>query len=263
MKTTILLALLIAAAGIAATAEIDQTTGLTATDVVGSAVLDRDGDVLWDITHGVYIGYDPSNRYSDLAALLAAAGMPVAVTDQGVDNIDLSPYCILVLASGSAYDTPYTASEVAAIDQFVADGGGLLVLAENGQTPAVEHLGPVASAFGTTIIDVTLDPLDTYISNFAAHEIFTGIDEIMFRACGVLEASAPSVAVAWTANDEVMVTVVEPHKVVIAADSNFCDNDYMVEADNQAFALSIFEWLCDGTVGTENHSWSEVKQRFR
>lgn len=263
MKTTILLALLIAAASFATAAEIDETTGLSATAAVGSAVPNPDGDVLWDITHGVYLNYDPAGQYSVLAGLLADAGMPVTVTDQGVDNIDLSPYCVLVIASGSAYDSPYTASEVAAINQFVTDGGGLLVLAENGGTTAVENLGPVASSFGTTIIDVTVDPLDTYISNFAAHEIFTGIDEILFRACGVLEASAPSVAVAWTANEEAVVTVVDPHQVVIAADSNFCDNTYLVETDNQAFILNVFDWLCSASVGTENRSWSEVKQRFR
>ena len=108
-----------------------------------------------------------------------------------------------------------------------------------------------------------VSPHDTYFTNFAAHEIFDGVDEIMFRYCGALEGSPPSFEVAWTANDEAMVTVVDPHQVVITPDSAFASNSYVDRADNRAFRLNIFEWLCSGPVSTESKSWSDVKGLFR
>ena len=254
----------IVVAGTAVAAEIDTTTGLPAreTETVVLPQLD-DANVLWDITHGVYLNYQPSGNFSNLASLLGSAGYMVTVTDQGVDNIDLSPYCVLVLCIGSAYNFPYTASEVAAIQTFVAAGGGLLVLADNPNTPSGPNLNPVTQAFGTTVAVSYPSPNDLYFTDFAIHDIFAGINQLYFRASGALSGAAPSVEVAWTDNAETMITVVEPNQVVVTADMNFCDNSYIDIADNQTFIMNVFDWLCAGPVGAEESTWSDVKQLFR
>jgi len=249
--------------GVAAAAEIDLTTGLPATDVVSGFVSRDAGLVLWDITHGVYLDYQPSGRYSVLAGLLASTGNSITVTNQGIDTFDLSPFCVLVIVFGSPGDPPYTASEVEAITAFVADGGGLLVLADNPATVCAPRLNPVTQAFGTTITDSYPTPTDQYITSLATHEIFTGVNELNFIAVGELDGVAPSAEVAWTYNAEPMITVVDPHGVVITADANFCSNDFIGGSDNEAFILNVFAYLCSGPVGTETRSWSGVKAMFR
>ena len=249
--------------GISAAAEIDRTTGLPATDVESGFVSLESGNILWDTTHGLGGPYDPSGLYSDLAGSLASTGNSITVTDQGVDNVDLSPFCVLVVSVGSAWLTPYTSSEVAAITTFVADGGGLLVLSDNDGTPSGPNLNPVTEAFGTTVAVSYPQPSDLYFTDFAAHEIFTGVNELYYRASGEIEGVAPSVEVAWTDNAETMIAVVDPYSVVVTADMNFCTNTYIGMADNEAFILNVFTWLCSGPVGTETRSWSDVKAMFR
>ena len=69
--------------------------------------------------------------------------------------------------------------------------------------------------------------------------------------------------VAWTSNAEAMVTVVNPHSVVVTGDWNFCTNDYIYYADNQTLIMNIFDWLCTGSVATEDHRWGDVKAMYR
>ena len=248
---------------IPAAAEIDPTTLLPYTDfVVGIGPYDS-GPILWDITHGVLDDYEPAGRYSILANLLNASGSSITVTDQGVENVDLSLYCVLVICLGSAWDSPYTSGEAAAIETYVANGGGLLVLADHPDTPAAAHLNPVTQVFGTSVAVSYPLPFDTPFSNFAAHEIFAGVNQIFYRAAGELEGTTPSVEVAWTTSSKAMVTVVNPHGVVITGDINFCDNNFLANSDNQTFILNVFDWLCTGTVGTEARRWGDVKALFR
>ena len=248
---------------IPATAQIDPSTGLPLTDFESGIGPYDSGPILWDITHGVINGYEPSGRYSILAGLLAGTGSNITVTDQGVQNIDLSQYCVLVICGGSAAYSPYTAGEVAAITTYMDQGGGLLVLADNPNTASAANLNPVTQAFGTSVAVSYPSPFDLFFSNFAAHEIFAGVNQAYYRAAGELEGAAPSVEVAWTSNAEVMVTVVNPHSVVVLGDWNFCANYYIGTADSERFILNVFDWLCTGTVGTEASRWGDVKAMFR
>lgn len=264
MKNLIaLISLVLMVAGIAAAAEKDLSTGRPGTDVESGFVSLDSGNVLWDISHGVYYDYQPSGRFSIFAELLALAGNSITVSDQGVENIDLSHYCVLVIAFGAAEDPPYTAGEVEVITTYVENGGGLLVLADNPRTFAGPRLNPVTQAFGTTITESHVYPVDLFSTDLAAHEIFSGVNEINFTRSAQLTAIAPSVEVAWSDNEDVLVTVVEPHKVVITGDANFCDNNHIGAVDNTSFALNVFAWLCSGPVGIESKSWSGVKAMFR
>lgn len=244
-------------------AQIDPTTGLSLTDFEAGIGPYDSGPVLWDITHGVVDSYEPSGRFSALAGLLASSGSNITVTDQGIQNIDLSQYCVLVLCLGSAYMSPYTSGEAADIVAYVNQGGGLLVLADNSDTPSAANLNPVTQAFGTSNAVSLPMPYDLSITNFAAHEIFAGVNEAHFRAAGELQGVAPSVETAWTSNGEAMITVVNPHSVVITGDINFADNTYIGNVDNQTLILNIFDWLCTGTVATEANRWGDVKAMFR
>lgn len=217
-------------------------------------------EVLWDTTHGVCFGYEPSGAYADLVALLV--GFNFTTTSAGVDNLDLSPYDILVICSGSACETAYTASELSAVQAFVADGGRVLILGDN-PFAWVWNINPVAQALGATTGVTSLN--DDVFSNFSSHPIFDGIGEVNFVAGGSLDAVAPMLPEAWTDDDaQVTVAASESPCVVVLGDIN-AFAEYLDLADNRAFAVNVFNWLatCGGTVSTDKSSWGSIKSSYR
>jgi hypothetical protein len=216
-------------------------------------------EVLWDTTHGVCFGYEPSGAYADLVALLV--GFNFTTTSAGVDNIDLSPYDILVICAGSACETAYTASEVSAVQAFVADGGRVLVLGDN-PFAWVWNINPVAQALGATTGVVTLN--EDLFSNFSSHPIFDGIGGVNFVLGGSLDTVSPMEPQAWT-NDDTYVTVAasESPCVVVIGDIN-AFAEYLDLADNRAFAVNVFNWLatCGGTVSIDKTSWGSIKSSY-
>lgn len=201
------------------------------------------GNILWDLTHGVYLDYEPSGRYSSLVSLLHGLGFSVQTTDTGLDTVDLSQYDILVICLESAWYGAYTASEAAAIASFVAQGGGLLIMGENTSGPN-GNINPVANAFGTTCGISFIWPFDLYITDLATHPIFNKVSEIYYRSAGEITVFPPAELVASYEDYGVAaVAEVDDGKVVILGDSNCWDNMYIGYADNQLFAENTFKWL--------------------
>jgi hypothetical protein len=219
--------------------------------------------VLWDLTHGIYISYEPAADYSQLVDLLAGQGISVTTTAAGLDHIDLSPYNVIVIDVLSSWNSPYTPSEVAAIQAFQAHGGGLLIMGDNDGTMNV-NINPVSIPLGTTCGLSTIAPLDLYINNFIAHTIFSGISTIYMRAAGALGVSPPSVAAALEPAGAPVVSLVELPRTVITGDGNLWDNVYIGNVDNARFAVNVFHWLCEaGATPTKPSSWGKLKTLYR
>ncbi len=243
---------------------IDIATGLEAGDVVFTPLPDNDPvyDVLWDLTHGVHLSYEPTARYSDVVALLAANGYVTTTTTAGIHNIDLSSYEIIVIGVLSAWDSPYSAAEVVAIQDFMAAGGAVLVMGDNDGCPN-GNINPVTQAFGVTCGLSTVLPFDLYFTDFVPHQIFDGVATVYYRAAGEILASAPGIPLAWTDVDELMIASVEPCRMIVMGDGNFCDNEYFGYADNQQFVLNVFECLATGTNPVEDSTWGTIKAMYR
>lgn len=244
--------------------ELDILTGLRAEDPGFTPLPDGDPvyNVLWDLTHGVYLFYEPAGDYSDMVALLAANGYVTATTNAGIDNIDLSIYDVVVICMGSSWDSPYTAVEVQALEDFMTQGGAVLVMSENSDCPN-GNINPITQPFGVTCGVGYPMPHDLYYSDFTPHQVFNGVTTLRHRASGELTAIGPGVPIAWTDADEEMVAIVEPCQMIVTADSNFCDNDYLTEVDNQQFLLNIFECLAVGSSPVETATWGAIKALHR
>jgi hypothetical protein len=242
----------------------DAATGLPPVHGGTTPLPDNDPvyNVLWDLTHGVYLNYQPTGDYSDVVGLLAANGYVTTTTAAGVDNIDLSPYDIIVIGVLSNWNSAYSASEVAAIQDFMAGGGGVLVMGENDGCPN-GNVNPVTQAFGVTCGLSTITPYDLYFTDFVAHQIFDGVTTVYYRAAGRLSASGPGIPLAWTdAGDEVIASV-EPCQMIVTGDGNFCDDVYLGYADNQQFVLNVFDCLATGESPVEDSTWGVVKALYR
>jgi hypothetical protein len=218
--------------------------------------------VMWDLTHGVFLDYEPAGVFSGLVALLATQAISVSTTTAGLDHIDLSPYSVIVINQASNWNSPYTPSEVAAIQSFQAHGGGLLIMGDNINTNNA-NISPISVPLGTTCGLSLIDPLDLFISNFIPHVIFTGVNTIYMRAAGRLGVTPPSIVAAIDPAGDAVVSVVNSPRTVITGDVNLWDNTYMT-SDNQQFAMNVFKWLClAGATPTKASSWGRLKTLYR
>jgi hypothetical protein len=198
--------------------------------------------ILWDTYHGDS-GSDGFALYTGLVSDLQAKGYTVTASNAGVLALDLSQYDVLVISAGSADNSAYTAAEVDAIEAFVNNGGGLLVMDDwEGFNQA--NVEPVVNRFGTSASG-TVGIWDSTTNIDSTHPIFSGVSTIWFAVMGPLSAQAPSNTVAWY-NDDGLVNVVEGKKVVIIGDCNIfqTQQDFIDQYDNRKFASNVFTYLC-------------------
>ena len=194
----------------------------------------RQHSVLWDTTHGVYLGYQPSGWYSDLVDILADSGYTVDVCGSGVHTVDLSLYDVIVICLGSSWNSIYTQEEVDTLVSFYNQGhqrviltgdcsfcsnddfsyadniafsynifdwlvatGGIFIMGENDGCPNA-NINPITQAFNTTAGLSSIIPVELYFTNFAPHPIFTNVSQVFSRAAGEISASLPAEIIAWT-----------------------------------------------------------------
>ena len=108
-------------------------------------------------------------------------------------------------------------------------------------------------------------PADLYFSNFVPHLIFSGIDQIYYRAAGGLGVVAPGSPIARTDDDaHITIADVEYHCVVALGDANAFEDDYLQQADNQAFGINLFNYLRDCFLSTpvQPTTWGRVKSLY-
>lgn len=204
--------------------------------------------VLWDTTHGVYLNYQPFSRYTDLVANLADSGYTMECCGTGVHTVDLSLYDVIVIAVGSSWNTVYTLEEVDSLVSYYTQGhqrviltgdmnfcentyyyngdnvvftdnlfdwlaetGGILIMGDNPGCNNV-NINPVCNAFNMTAGVASLSPNDLYFTNFAAHQIFTNVSTIYYRAAGEVSGTTPADPIAWT--DTNQPTIIERDETV-------------------------------------------------
>jgi len=201
------------------------------------------GNILWDTSHGVYLTYTPSGNFSDLTVLLSQKGFNVDENDTGILNLNLDMYEIVIVCLASAWDSWYSPDEITALVNFVDNGGGLLLMGDSTAAPN-QNINPIAQAFGTTFGLTTISPFSLYVSNWANHEIFENVTEILMRQAGSISGTFPSSEVAWADSDEAVVAVFESSgHVVCLGDFNIFSNTYLANVSNQVFAGNVFDWL--------------------
>ena len=202
-------------------------------------------NILWDISHGVYRDYAPSEGgYEVFQDELAGEGYSLATTSHGVLVDSPRDYDVLVVSLGSSYYSIYSLAEAEAIRSFVEDGGGLLLLADNTSCPN-ENIQPIASQFNVNLGLSYPDNRQLYTTNLASHEIFQGLSQIYQSAAGEIGTEGPLSEVAWTEDTGTAMVIAGQFgwgHVVVAGDINYCDH-YINIADNLLFTMNTIEYL--------------------
>jgi hypothetical protein len=208
--------------------------------------------ILWDISHGILLDYQPSGSFQPLVQNLESHGFSVDTSSQGFLVDDPTDYDVLVLCRACAINSFYAPAEVARITEFVYNGGGLLIMGDN--PSSLHHIQPVASIFGVSLGLSAILPSDTYTSNLASHPIFEGVSQIYMRAAGEISAVGVSSEIAWQEGTGKVLVAVGSYgygRVVTLGDQNiWAQTMYYDLVDNRQFSINTFEFLAVPEPGT-------------
>jgi hypothetical protein len=198
--------------------------------------------------------------YSELAIALRQAGFLVTESNLPVTHALAIDPRGSVLVMGPASGQRYTDKEIRAIEKYVADGGGLLILADPEGEGGGSFQNALSSVFGITftngyVVDEATAAPGTAGQWILARSRMFGVDSVSLPLATALLTTS-SAATVLSAYD----TATPPHAVLAAAaesgkgrvvcigDSQFLINGGKGEigigcARNREFALALFSWL--------------------
>ena len=162
-------------------------------------------------------GVDPSGGYAQFAKRLEDATFEVRTLDLGQGLSDSSLEGVRVLVIASSQNVPYSSDELAAIDRFVADGGGLFLIGDHSEF-AIE-VEPIANLFDVsfalslvhdeshTLAYPTTDPTGPVFLWFAGSQIHdseltANISRIELYRTNFLDALPPDAQVVLTTSED-------------------------------------------------------------
>ncbi|MEI6622016.1 MAG: DUF6421 family protein [Actinomycetes bacterium] len=232
----------------------------------------------WSIRASVAARMNPGNPddagYVRAAGVLTDHGIGVSAHVEGPITPDaLSAVDVLVVPHCSTDDweatigkgSPiYSDAEIAAIEEFVRGGGGLVVLAETEQSKYGNSLAEIAARFGVTLANATvqdsvarLHDVPTWIlAQPVTHPLWdawAGVEGACLYRAGVLALDprsadnavivARSSPTATPANAGLVALVEAGHgRVVVTTDSDLFGDDCILELDHRTFWLNLVTW---------------------
>ncbi len=206
--------------------------------------------VAWDISNDTFDAYIPSTsegRYQDLAVDLQTSGFDIQ-TVSGFSAANLIGADVAVISAptaASSYDT-------AALQSFVAGGGGLLIMAD---TNNYANYQAVAELFGISFADPFYT--DYTGDQLTSHPVCDSVGSVyMYWGAGLDLSSVAAEAVVSVVDgaDTIVLgasAVYGSGRVVVLSDSSLWASyesygtvyDYYGTASNQQFAENVFEYL--------------------
>jgi hypothetical protein len=215
--------------------------------------------VIWDTSHdpaGETDGkYSPEELYSDLAAVLANSGITLISSTDSLEEMDLSQFDGLVISATSISTGVYTETEIQAIDDYVEQGGGLLLIGERPEYP--NFIRGLAQNFG---VELMQEPEIRVLSDFKEHPVTHGLSQIDCYKAGTIQIYDQKVQVVASYGPVAGIAVIDQGagRVVIVGDANMFDNRWIPNADNKQLAVNIIQWITriSDTENKEDYSGS-------
>ena len=210
------------------------------------------GRVLFDLSHAPYYGVDPwdfpahlNEKYTIWRDMLVNHTFTFdklfPSAEGNLTTEKLAPYDMLVIV---APQLNFSAEEVAAITEWVADGGSLLVLGDNSFVDEVnEHINYLLSNFDLSMKDVSGDSGSYAI--YRKHPVTEGCEYIYVSLPGYIDYAGDAFPI-WGNDTSKIVAAAQEYgngRVLLISDINFAANDNISEEDNAQFALNIANWL--------------------
>lgn len=198
------------------------------------------GNVLWDISHTPLENFHPAGDYQQLTQLLSQNDYTVTAGENPVNVDGLWNTDILVISVLSNFESVYTDAEVNRIVNFIAGGGGLIVLADNSMTRP-QNIAPVLEQFGLRASrgDDLRNPVQ-----YEDHPLFEGVGRLVFDVGGAVEVDEQQggVVIARDENELGAVAINQQHggAVILIGDADIWTNRIIFLMGNDRFALNCF-----------------------
>ncbi|MGY5872316.1 MAG: C25 family cysteine peptidase [Candidatus Thorarchaeota archaeon] len=213
------------------------------------------GWILWDESHD----NDPMIAHSSYIADLEYEGFVVEAHTIGpITSAILSSYNVLVCAEFYDY---YTLSELTDIQNFVMNGGGLLVMGDN----SVDLRNDLTSYAG---IEWIYGDYYGPTSDITAHPVTDGVTSVYFGgAVNVLSVSGSAISlVRGGGSDLIAASEYGSGFIVAICDDHFLDDGDYENLDNPTLAINIMDWISIGvfehdvTAALDVPSWTRPNQ---
>jgi hypothetical protein len=175
--------------------------------------------ILWIESTHYYSQYSIDDAYYDgLKALFIANGYAITKYTGTITDAALSGYDIVAItntATGYQADARIFASgEIDAIENFVRNGHGLFLAAENGVLYGNDNFDPIASKFGVVFDNNFVeDPTDYYLNTywpiihtFAVHPVTSGVSSF-YHIYGCSLSGLPSPVIPEAPFGTIMLTI--------------------------------------------------------
>ncbi len=242
---------------------------------VAKVLFDEHHGEAWSIRPEAAARMRPSHpaaaSYAAAAAELTARDFAVATTTgRPLDEVALAGADVLVIAHPSdskwertvGGDAPvFSPSEIAAVQAFVAAGGGLVVLGEEEEDKYGGNLNDLLAPFGVRIENTIVfdyDPGDGVPSwvvgeaaaSIADPGILYRVREAGFFRAGALSSDDPGTVVLRTRAGAdppgaalIAAAQYKKGRVVVIADSDIFGDDYLARRDNRQLWLNLVYWV--------------------
>ncbi|MBU1650835.1 T9SS type A sorting domain-containing protein, partial [bacterium] len=196
-------------------------------------------NLLWEDIHDTD-GDDLMGNYSDCYNLMVSLGYnPTQVSTGTLNATLLAGYDVLVLVDE---ETAYAPDEITAVQDWVANGGKLLMIGEWASAFNMVSNNLMLQPYGMQFISVT--PNTSGAEFFATHPVTTGLNVISWAAGPAITYNAPAEGLAWDNLQQYGVTINESGPIVLViGDSNLMQNTYMINDDNLQFMTNVFNYL--------------------
>lgn len=260
----------------------------------------------WAVRPEVAAELNPANAadasFANMAAAAVANGFEIRLHEAGLISAEaLSSADVLVIPHASmpeweqtiAVGSPvFTGDELSTIENFVQEGGALLLLAETEQPKYGNNFAELAKRFGVTIENATVQDAQNCFKEVATwvkpeferlteSDFAFKVDSVALYRAGVLTVDEKTNAEVILRSSEsalpenAVLGVAVKHgkgRVVVLADSDLFGDDSISDCDNKQFWLNIAGWLSNARVASlsninrdtnpivSNSNWMNLQQ---
>ncbi|MFX1563956.1 MAG: DUF4350 domain-containing protein, partial [Promethearchaeota archaeon] len=191
------------------------------------------GRILYDLCHG----NDIVANFSMLFNALEDTGVVIDVIESGtISASTLEGYSSLICAGPTQ---AYSASELVAIENFVSNGGGLLVTGQY-RSDVTSTLTGFAGIYWLDYWNWSVS-----VTDISSHEITQNIDSIYVDYVNCyLQTSSPAIDLARLIDGKAILAASEPAGRVVSLATGYSLYDYFINIDdNFDLGLNIIAWI--------------------
>lgn len=259
-------------------------------------LIDQAHSQAWAVNADLAARMNPANpadaSFSKFAGLATDGGHHIALHEDGhFDAAVLADADILVIPHASTEEwektvgvgSPiFTSSEIDAIENFVHDGGSLLLLTETEQPKYGNNFAELASRFGVKVLNATVQDTENNFKDvptwvlpkferMTESDFAYRVDAVCMYRAGALEVESRDAEVFLRSGEhalpaEAALGVAVKHgtgRVVILADSDLFGDDSIEDLDNKQLWLNIAGWLANARVvaasaGAHAATWAQT-----